>query len=85
MAMDRAGQIAATAWVRLVIEAARAQGISVHHVRPKLGELYDGRDFRQTITLMRLGYEHTCRLLEAGSGLSSALSEDYAAASKIIG
>jgi NTE family protein len=67
MAIDRAGQIAATAWVRLVAESARAQGVEVHLFRPSLGHLIDGRDFRQTERLMSAGYEYAQRLLDAST------------------
>jgi NTE family protein len=67
MAMDRAAQIAATAWVRLVTERARAAGVVVHPFRPALGFLNDGRDFRQTTRLIDAGYDCAQRVLRAAA------------------
>jgi len=64
LAMDRCGQIASTAWVRLVLEAARSRGIVVHHLRPQLGPLYDARDFTHTRRLIDLGYDYASRYLD---------------------
>lgn len=64
-AIDRSGQIASTAWVRMVIEDARRQGVEVIHLRPPLGDLHDGRDFQQTKRLIRDGFTYaTTRLSE---------------------
>ncbi len=62
-AMDRGGQIAATAWVRLVLQNAAHQGVSVTHLRPPLGPIYDGRDFSQTRRLIDGGYDYVSRVL----------------------
>jgi predicted acylesterase/phospholipase RssA len=64
-AIDRAGQIAASAWVNLVLERARAAGVNVTRFRPPLGSLYDGRDFRHTERLLRDGYSHARQILAA--------------------
>jgi hypothetical protein len=64
MTIDRTGQIGARNYVNIVSELARMRGCQVYHFRPSLGELYDGRDFRQTMRLMDIGYEHACRVLD---------------------
>jgi len=56
--IDRAGQLAATAWVSLVIHAAEAVGVEVCRLRPPLGPIYDGRDFRHTPRLIADGYDY---------------------------
>ena len=64
MTIDRTGQIGARGYVKMVTELARIRGCQVYHFRPSLGELYDGRDFRQTMRLMDVGYEHACHVLD---------------------
>jgi hypothetical protein len=69
LTMDRAGQIAATAWVRLVANEAIARGVEVVRLRPPLGEVADGRDFSQTRNLIKSGYEYAiATLYKAGRG-----------------
>ncbi len=64
LAMDRSGQIASTAWVKLVVAAARAKGCEVHHLRPHLGPLHDARDFTHSARLIAEGYQCATAYLE---------------------
>jgi len=68
--MDRSGQLAATAWVGLVVDRARTQGLTVHRLRPPLGDIYDGRDFRHTVRLIADGYAYASA---AVAGVQAAL------------
>lgn len=63
LTMDRAAQIAATAWVRLVINEAHTRGVEVIRLRPPLSEVMDGRDFSQTRKLIRSGFEYASSVL----------------------
>lgn len=72
-AMDRCGQLAATAWVDLVVEQAMTKGISVTRLRPPSSRIHDGRDFRDTRRLMDDGYEYALAMLsDTGSGVAAA-------------
>ena len=62
-AIDRCGQMAASAWVHREIHHATRQGVSVVHLRPPVGDMTDGRDFSQTARLLRTGYEHAVEQL----------------------
>lgn len=64
LTIDRAGQIASAAWVRLVAELAGRRGVSIHRLRPNLGNLHDGRDFRHSKRLMKAGYEFASDFLD---------------------
>lgn len=72
LAMDRAGQIGSTAWVRMAVEQARERDVEVHLLRPPLGELYDGRDFRQTKRLITAGFEYAVDRLATAVTASGA-------------
>lgn len=73
LTMDRAGQIASSAWVNLVVDAARARGVHVHLLRPSLGAVYDGRDFAQTRRLIHVGFDYVNeRLRDTGEGRTAS-------------